>query len=149
MKKIKSFIQSFTGIKGAIDFIINLAVSISTMVLAKFKIVLISNEDLFFTITAVVVLDAIFGVLVNIKKFETNRALKMVWYLCGYYSITFVVLFIEKSHPAAFWLSETVIMPILVFQIISILKHASKLKLIPIPVVNDILSKIDKHKDEN
>jgi len=89
--------------------------------------------------------------MANKKDFQTNKALKLVWYLGGYYSIAFMVLFVEKAHPSAFCLSETVIMPILVFQIISISKNASLLGLIPIPVVNEILSKIDKHKnkDEN
>lgn len=149
MKKIKTFWQSFTGIKKAIDFIVNLGVSLGAMILAKFKVLIIANEDLFFAISMAVIVDAIFGAIANRKDFQTNRALKMIWYLAGYYSIAFVVLFIEKAHPSAFWLSETVIMPILVFQTLSITKHLSKLGLIPVSIVNNFLAKIDKHKDEN
>lgn len=149
INELRSFVLSFVGIKTPVNFIINIFAALFGFLLAKFKFVVLNNEDIFLSITIVVLADAVCGTWANIKKFRTNRALKVVWYLGGYWTLSAIVLLIEKSHPAAFWLSETIIMPILVFQIISILKNMSIIGLIPKSLATDILDKIDKHKNEN
>jgi phage-related holin len=59
------------------------------------------------------------------------------------------VLSIEKGYPSAFWLSEAIIMPILVFQVISILKNAGLLGILPKGLLTEMLEKIDKYKTDN
>jgi phage-related holin len=57
------------------------------------------------------------------------------------------VLVIERGFPFASFLSEAVILPILVFQLISIIKNLNRLGFINGELADKILSKIDNHKD--
>jgi hypothetical protein len=53
---------------------------------------------------------------------------------------------VEKGFDGTAWLSEVIIVPFMVFQIISALKNASMAGYIRAGLLNDILDKIDKHK---
>jgi phage-related holin len=59
-----------------------------------------------------------------------------------------VLLLVERGFKGTAWLSETVIIPFIVFQVISALKNASMIGWIPSTLLNDILDKIDLHKGE-
>jgi len=56
------------------------------------------------------------------------------------------ILAVEKGFTGAGWMSETIIIPFLVFQIISALKNASMAGFIKVDLLNTILDKIDNHK---
>ena len=53
---------------------------------------------------------------------------------------------IEKGFTGSGWLSEVIIVPFMVMQLISALKNASVAGLIQIEQLNKILDRIDKHK---
>jgi fucose 4-O-acetylase-like acetyltransferase len=53
---------------------------------------------------------------------------------------------VEKGFVGAGWLSETIIIPFMVFQLISALKNASMAGFIKMDELNKILDRIDKHK---
>jgi len=53
---------------------------------------------------------------------------------------------IEKGFPGTGWLSETITIPFMIFQLISALKNASMAGFLNKKEVNYILDKIDKHK---
>ena len=57
------------------------------------------------------------------------------------------MLSIEKAHPAAYWASEGIVLPILIFQIISALKNAAEIGLIQNGLLKELLKSIDKHKN--
>jgi hypothetical protein len=57
-------------------------------------------------------------------------------------------LSVEKGMEGTFWLSETIMIPFLIFQLISALKNASMAGYIDSSLLNEILDKIDKHKGE-
>jgi hypothetical protein len=57
-----------------------------------------------------------------------------------------LILVIEKSIPGAGWLSETMLMPLVIFQLISTVKNASMAGFIKADVLNQILDRVDKHK---
>lgn len=149
--KPKDIILSVINIKSTYDFIINATVSFLAGILGYFHLLYLDNKDLFSAITMVVVGDWLAGVALAFKrnKFETWKALKIVYYIAAYSFTLAMVLSIEKGYPSAFWLSEAVIMPILVFQTISFLKNLSLLGLIPKSLLTDILNKIDKYKEED
>jgi hypothetical protein len=149
INEIRTFVYSFTGVRNIGTFIFNTGAALLGFILAKFKIIVLNNEDIFLSITVVVIADAFFGMWANIKDFQTKKGLKIFWYLGGYWTLTAMVLLIEKSHPAAFWLSETIVMPILVFQIISILKNLSLIGLLPKSLATELLEKIDQHKNKD
>ena len=106
------------------------------------------------------ILEFFFGALRFIRKkkynkrlkkwgtsWETQKALKGVYYIVGYSAIVAVVLSIQKGFPAAGFLDEAVVLPILIFQLISILKNASILKFIPQGLLLQLLENIDNYKD--
>ena len=55
-------------------------------------------------------------------------------------------LSVEKGFTGSGWISETIMIPFIVFQLISTLKNASMAGYIKIELLNNILDKIDKHK---
>ncbi len=114
-----------------------------------FNIIVTDNVNLFMCVWVVVVGDWLFGTALAIqnKKWETRKALKIVYYLVGYWLILFIVLAMEKAHPAAFFMSEAVVLPILLFQVISMLKNASLVGVLPKGLLLKILQNIDNYKD--
>lgn len=129
--------------------LINLSATIIASLLAYMQVIIIDNINMFVAIFWVELLDFVFGVILAIKRheFKTRKAIKIVYYLSTYWAILFVVLSIEKAHPAAYWASEGIVLPILIFQIISALKNAAEIGLIPNGLLKEILKSIDKHKN--
>ena len=108
----------------------------------------IDNIEQYLALTAVVFIDGFFGTIAGIKRegFKTYKALKILKTYFAWLVILTTILMIEKGFVGSGWLSETVLIPFLVFQLISALKNASMAGFIKIEEVNSILDKIDKHK---
>jgi len=106
-----------------------------------------THNEQFLSVGFVVLLDGFFGVLAGIKRegFKTYKALKVLRNVFTWWLILFVILSIETSFKVS-WLSETIVLPFMVFQIISALKNASMAGFIKMELLNEILDKIDKHK---
>ena len=82
------------------------------------------------------------------KKLFSIKALKVLKTTFTWLVILTVVLMVEIGFPGTSWLSETIIMPFIIFQLVSALKNASNAGFIKHSVLNTILEKIDKHKDK-
>jgi hypothetical protein len=95
-------------------------------------------------------LDGFFGILAGTRRegFQTFKALKVLRTLVTWIIFLTVLLTIEKGYPGTSWLSETILIPFIVFQVISALKNASMCGWIKSDVLNSILDKIDKHKGD-
>lgn len=108
------------------------------------------NFEQFMSLIAVVMLDGFFGVLAGMKRegFQTKKAIKVLRTAVTWIIILTVLLLVERGFKGTAWLSETVIIPFIVFQVISALKNASMVGWIPSSLLNDILDKIDLHKGE-
>lgn len=108
------------------------------------------NFEQFMSLIAVVMLDGFFGVLAGMKRegFQTKKAIKVLRTAVTWIIILTVLLLVERGFKGTAWLSETVIIPFIVFQVISALKNASMIGWIPSTLLNDILDKIDLHKGE-
>jgi phage-related holin len=106
------------------------------------------NADQFLSITCVVLLDGFFGIVAGIKRegFKTYKALSVLRTVVVWWALLGVILTVEKSFQGTGWLSETIVVPFLLFQIISALKNASMAGFIKMDLLNKILDKIDKHK---
>lgn len=107
------------------------------------------NAEQFLSIACVVLLDGFFGVIAGIKRegFRTYKAIKVLRTLVLWWIILGVLLTIEIGFAGTSWLSETVIVPFLIFQIISALKNASLSGWIKADLLTKILKKIDQHKE--
>jgi len=109
-----------------------------------------ANAEQFLAVVAVLLLDGFFGVIAGIKRegFKTYKALKVLKSIFTWELILTAILMIEKGFPGTGWLSETIIAPFIIFQLMSALKNASMAGFIKNELLNIILDKIDKHKGE-
>ncbi|MDI1233190.1 MAG: phage holin family protein [bacterium] len=142
--EVKDFLNSFFGLKTPI---INISAGFSAYWISNYHKIFIDNDKVFLAITAVILLDFIFGVTANINDFRTRKALKLVWYLTGYWAIAATTITVELAFKSAFWLTDTIMLTIITFQFISILKNACKCGILTNAQFKAILDKIDKHKD--
>lgn len=149
-KTFVNMISSIAHVRSFGELLFNTFATILAFIFGYFKIIAIDNINLFMAVFIVVIGDWLFGTFLAIrnKSWETRKALKVVYYLTGYWLIVFIVLSIEKAHAAAFFLSEAVVLPILIFQVISMLKNASLLGVLPKGLLLKILSNIDNYKDQ-
>lgn len=151
----KDFFYSALHVRSNGDIAINLFLTFLGAMVGYFSILVLENQHAFIAITGVVAVDWLFGMakaastkLPNGKTaFENKKAIRIVWYLLTYWIVLAVVLMIEKGFPFASWLSEAIMLPIIIFQLISALKNASKIGLIPKGVLLKILENIDSYKD--
>ena len=83
------------------------------------------NIDQFLSVGLVVFADGFFGVWAGIKRegFQTRKALSVLKTFGFWVVMLSVILSIEKGFKGTSWLSETIMAPFLVFQLISILKN--------------------------
>ena len=108
------------------------------------------NIDQFLAVGLVVFADGFFGIWAGVKRegFKTYKALSVLKTFGFWVVMLSVILSIEKGFAGTGWLSETIMAPFLVFQLISILKNASMVGAIKNELLTQILDKLDKHKGE-
>ena len=126
------------------------ATSLASFVLAYFYHMTMGNLEQYAALVAVVFTDGFFGIIAGTKKygFQTCKALKVLQTAVVWVILLTTILVIEKGFPAASWLSETILIPFIIFQLISALKNASMAGYIKAGLLNDILDRIDKHKGD-
>jgi phage-related holin len=108
------------------------------------------NIEQFLAVGVIVFADGFFGVWAGIKRegFQTRKALKVLR-TYGFWTVMLAcILAIEKGFTGTSWLSETIMAPFLVFQLISILKNASMVGIVHNELLTQILDKLDRHKGE-
>ena len=106
------------------------------------------NAEQYLAIIALVFVDGFFGVIAGIKRegFKTYKALRVLKTAIYWVILLTLILMIEKGFPGTGWLSETVTVPFIIFELISVLKNASMAGFLNSKEVNYVLDKIDKHK---
>ena len=108
------------------------------------------NIEQYLSVALVIFADGFFGIWAGMKRegFQTFKAIKVLKTF-GFWTILLsVILSIEKGFSGTSWLSETIMAPFLVFQLISILKNASMVGVVHNELLVQILDKLDKHKGE-
>lgn len=108
------------------------------------------NIDQFLSVGLVVFADGFFGVWAGTKRegFQTRKALSVLKTFGFWIIMLAAVLSIEKGFTGTSWLSETIMAPFLVFQLISILKNASMVGVVKNELATQILDKLDNHKGD-
>jgi phage-related holin len=127
------------------------AISASTAYILSYILdVTTNNIEQYMAVIAVMFMDGFFGVIAGTKRegFKTFKAIQVLRNIFTWIVILTVTLMVEKGFTGTNWLSEVIITPFLIFQIISALKNASMAGFIKGKLLNDILDQIDKHKGE-
>jgi phage-related holin len=103
----------------------------------------------FIAILLVVLLDSSLAMVraYKIGNFQTNKAFIFIVKLVVFWALLATVLVIEKGFPFASFFSEAILLPIIVFQIISIVKNLHLLGFISGSLADKILKNIDNHKE--
>jgi phage-related holin len=134
----------------SIEIIIVTLTALFTFVFSYFYDLTLNNYEQFLATISVVLLDGAFGIISGAKRegFKTFKAIKVLRTTVIWIVILAVLLSVEKAFIGAGWLSETIMIPFIVFQLISALKNASMAGYIKGELLNQLLDKIDKHKGE-
>ena len=106
------------------------------------------NIEQYLALIAVVFIDGFFGIAAGVKRegFQTRKAVRVLQRAIMWIIFLTVILMVEKGFAGTSWLSETIIVPFIVLQLISALKNASMAGLIKATELNKILDRIDNHK---
>ena len=106
------------------------------------------NMEQYLALVAVLFIDGFFGIAAGVKRegFETRKALKVLQRAVTWIALLTVILMVEKGFEGTSWLSETIVVPFIVLQLISALKNASMAGFIKSGELNRILDYIDNHK---
>lgn len=108
------------------------------------------NIEQYLSVGFVIFADGYFGIWAGMKRegFQTCKALKVLKTFGFWVVMLSAILTIEKGFAGTSWLSETIMAPFLVFQLISIFKNASMVGVVKNELLVQILDKLDKHKGE-
>jgi hypothetical protein len=130
------------------DIIVATLTALCTFLCTYFFHLAMANSEQYLAVVAVMFMDGFFGVIAGTKRegFKTCKALSVLKNTFVWIGILTVVLTVEKGFPGTAWLSEVIILPFMVFQLISALKNASMAGFIKSDQLNKILDLIDKHK---
>lgn len=133
-----------------LEFAVSAIFAFIAFISSYFYDLALTNYPQFIATISVVFLDGIFGIIAGTKRegFRTYKAIKVIRTAIFWVVLLAIILSVEKGFTGASWLSETIMIPFLSFQIISILKNASMVGFIKIELFNQIMDKIDKHKGE-
>jgi len=136
--------------KSSLSLILSSISMTAGFVCSYFMEITMQNAEQYLAITALIFADGFFGVIAGVKRegFKTYKAVKILKNLLFWIIFLTVILGIEANFSGTFWLSETIITPLIIFQLISALKNASMAGFVKIDELNKILDKIDKHKGE-
>ena len=106
------------------------------------------NSEQYMAVLSVLLLDGFFGVIAGMKRegFKTYKALRVLKNIFAWELILTAILSIELGFDGTSWLSETILAPFMVFQMVSALKNASMGGFIKNELLNEILDRIDSHK---
>ena len=106
------------------------------------------NAEQYLALIAVIFIDGFFGIASGIKRegFQTRKAVRVLKRAVTWIAILTVLLMVEKGFTGTAWLSEVVVIPFIVLQIISALKNASMAGFVKAEELNKILDRIDNHK---
>lgn len=121
-----------------------------TFLTTYFTELTLCHSDQYMALIGVLLIDGILGIMAGMKRegFKTYKALKILKTIIVWITLLTLILSIEKAFPEISWLSETILIPFIIFELISILKNASMAGFIKKEVINSFLDKIDQHKGE-
>ena len=108
------------------------------------------NSEQYLAVVAVIFMDGFFGVIAGTKRegFKTYKAVRILKTLVAWIVTLTALIMVEAGFKGTSWLSETILIPLIVFQVISALKNAEQAGFIKNEALTTILDKIDKHKEK-
>ncbi len=109
-----------------------------------------NNSEQYLAVVAVIFMDGFFGIIAGTKRegFKTYKAVRILKTLTAWIVTLTVLIMVEAGFKGTSWLSETILIPLIIFQVISALKNAAQAGFIKNEALTSILDKIDRHKSK-
>lgn len=82
------------------------------------------------------------------NKFETKKAVRIFWTLISHVGLLSLSLNLAKGSVAIYWLDESVFVPLVLVNLLSLIKNLSLLGLINNKFADILYNKIDVYKNE-
>ena len=128
-----------------------LAAAVSTtmsFICSYFMELYMGNAEQYLALIAIVFIDGFFGIAAGVKRegFQTRKAIRVLQRAVTWMVFLTAILMVEKGFAGTSWLSETIIVPFIVLQLMSALKNASMAGFIKAEELNKLLDRIDNHK---
>jgi phage-related holin len=110
----------------------------------------VAHYQQYIAVLSVVIIDGVFGIIAGTRRegFQTRKAIKVLRTATVWTMFLTVLLAVEAGIPGTSWISETIMIPFILFQMISALKNASMAGYIKAALLNRILDEIDRHKGD-
>lgn len=144
-------------IKTGLQVVFNVLLSVIVGFFTHVFDIVVESKDAIHSIVLVLLIDWLIGMYKAITTidaktgkslFRTNKSFKILGYFFAYISLIVLTSSVEKNFNYASWITEAVMIPIIVGQIVSIAKNLSIIGFITNKTLSDILNKIDGYKDE-
>lgn len=129
------------------ESILTIVTALIAFICSYLHILVMENAEQFLAVVSVMFLDGLFGIIAGTKKegFKTKKAVSILRNTAIWVIILATILIVERGFKVD-WLSETFILPFIVFQLISALKNAERAGYIKNELLMMIMNNIDKHK---
>ena len=111
---------------------------------------IISPAPTYYALLLLIGLDHLSGVTLAYKtnRFETKKALRIFWTLISHTALLLLSNQLSKGSPALFWLNEAIFVPLVLVNLLSLVKNLSLLGYIKKGFAEFFYKKIDKYKNE-
>ena len=111
---------------------------------------IISPASTYYSLLLLIALDHVSGVYLAYKndRFETRKALRIFWTLISHTALLLLSNQLSKGSSALFWLNEAIFVPLVLVNLISLIKNLSLLGFIKKGFADFFYKKVDKYKNE-
>lgn len=111
---------------------------------------IVSPAVSFYALIALIFADHATGVFLAWKrnKFETRKFLRIFWTLLSHVALLYFSMQLSKGAKSLFWLNEAVFVPLVLVNLLSLVKNLSLLGFIKKNFASLLYKKIDVHKNE-
>lgn len=129
------------------ESILTTVTALIAFICSYLHILVMENAEQFLAVVSVMFLDGLFGIIAGTKKegFKTKKAIFVLRNTAIWVIILATILIVERGFKID-WLSETFILPFIVFQLISALKNAERAGYIKNELLMMIMNNVDRHK---
>ena len=103
----------------------------------------------FYALVALIFADHFSGVLLAWRRndFQTKKFLRVFWTLLSHSALLYFSMQLTKGAKSLFWLNEAVFVPLVIVNLLSLVKNLSLLGFIKKDLASILYKKIDIHKN--
>jgi phage-related holin len=111
---------------------------------------IIDPPEVYIAIVVLVVCDWVSGVVIAVDKgdFRTDRALTILWRLFAHIALFYFATVFSKNVNVLFWMNEAMVAPIVIANLLSLMKNLTLLGVIKGDVILAFYKNIDKYKEQ-